>query len=109
MNLSRRNDNGYSILSIEGRVDTTNYNEFEHEINEILDSGENKLILNCKGLSYISSSGLRVILATQKKLMSEGDKLFLCEMQPSIKEIFDISGFTSIFKIFETEEEAVGA
>lgn len=107
MNLSKKNINGFCVLYINGRIDTTNFNLFEKEIYEVLDSGEVNIIFNCSGLSYISSSGLRVFLITQKKLMGANEKLYLCEMQPTIKEIFDISGFSTIFKIFATEKEAL--
>lgn len=107
MNLTKKNSNGFCILDIEGRIDTTNFNEFENEIVGIIGGGETNIVLNCKGLNYISSSGLRVFLIAQKKLMALNGKLHLCEMQPTIKEIFDISGFSTIFKIFETEEEAM--
>ncbi|MCF8358269.1 MAG: STAS domain-containing protein [Prolixibacteraceae bacterium] len=107
MNLTKKNSNGFCILNIEGRIDTTNFNEFENEVVGIIGTGEKNIVLNCKGLNYISSSGLRVFLIAQKKLMALNGKLHLCEMQPTIKEIFDISGFSTIFKIFETEEEAL--
>lgn len=107
MNVSRSDKKGYCIVTIEGRIDTGNFNEFEKEILSIIDTGQNLIVLNCSGLDYISSSGLRVFLITQKKLMSTKGTLHLSNMQPSIKEIFDISGFSTIFKIFDTEEEAI--
>lgn len=58
-------------------------------------------------ISYISCSGLRVFLTVQKKMMATGGKFLLFAMQPTIKEIFDISGFSSIFSIFDTEESAL--
>lgn len=100
---------GFSVLRITGRVDTTNYNEFEKFIGEIINQKENNIILDCKELNYISSSGLRVFLITQKRLMASKGKLHLCNMQPTIKEIFDISGFSTIFKIFDSESEALEA
>jgi anti-anti-sigma factor len=109
MDFTKKNISGYCIINIEGRIDTTNFISVEKEINGIIDSGEINFILNCKGLNYISSSGLRVFLILQKKLMSLKGKLYLCEMQPIIKEIFDISGFSTIFKIFNTESEAIEA
>lgn len=107
MNLTNKNIGSYCVVGIEGRIDTTNFNAFEKEITTIIDGGNNNIILNCANMNYISSSGLRVFLIVQKKLINSGGKLHLCEMQPTIKEIFDISGFSSIFKIFETEEKAL--
>lgn len=107
MELQFNEKDNFIIGSINGRVDTTNYNDFENQISEKIDSADKDVILNCEGLDFISSSGLRVFLITQKKLMGTKRKLFLTNMQPSIKEIFDISGFSSIFTILETEEEAL--
>ena len=107
MDLSKEKINDFLVLSIDGRIDTNNFNEFELVINQIFDSGEKNLIFNCSGLNYISSSGLRIFLIAQKKVNAVNGKLHLCAMQPVIKEIFDISGFSTIFKIFDTQEEAL--
>jgi anti-anti-sigma factor len=107
MNLTKNSINGFCVVNIEGRIDTTNFNAFEKEVVGIIDGGEKNIVLNCAGMNYISSSGLRVFLIAQKKLTALSGKLHLCEMQPTIKEIFDISGFSSIFKIFENQEKAI--
>jgi|AntRauTorcE11898_2_1112593.scaffolds.fasta_scaffold01437_4 anti-sigma B factor antagonist len=97
----------YTIAYVQGRVDTTNYNEFEKKMSEKIGESDDSVIINCKDMNFISSSGLRVFLMTQKKLMGAKRKLHLCNMQPAIKEIFDISGFSQIFSIYDTEEEAL--
>jgi anti-anti-sigma factor len=107
MELTTSKKGDFTVAAINGRIDTTNYNEFETQIMEIIGKDTKNLVLNCENLNYISSSGLRVFLITQKKLMGLQGKLHLCNMQPAIKEIFDMSGFSSIFKIFNTEEEAL--
>jgi anti-anti-sigma factor len=109
MNIIKEKINDFCVIRIEGRIDTTNFNGFETEINLLFTSGEKNIIFNCSGLNYISSSGLRVFLITQKKSISLNGKLNLCCLQPAIKEIFDISGFSTIFKIFDSEEEALHA
>ncbi len=96
-----------TVVAIEGRIDTTNYNEFEQVVNQLFEQKVKTIFLDCSGLSYISSSGLRVFLTVQKKMMGIGGKFLLFAMQPTIKEIFDISGFSSIFSIFNSEEEAM--
>ncbi|HKM92580.1 MAG TPA: STAS domain-containing protein [Prolixibacteraceae bacterium] len=107
MDIQNEKKGEFMVVHINGRVDTTNYTEFEKQISTVIDGGETNIILNCDNLNYISSSGLRVFLITQKRLMAAKGKLHLCKMQPSIKEIFDISGFSTIFKIFESEEAAL--
>lgn len=91
---------------IDGRIDTTNYNEFEQLAEKLFGEGVKTIYLDCSKLSYISSSGLRIFLSIQKKMMAAGGKFLLYGMQAGIKEIFDISGFSSVFSIFDSEEQA---
>lgn len=97
----------FIVVNINGRIDTTNFNEFEKQVSDVINKGGKNIVFDCTGLNYISSSGLRVFLITQKKLMGTKGKLHLCCMQPAFKEIFDISGFSTIFKIFDTRENAL--
>ncbi|MEA4868608.1 putative anti-sigma factor antagonist BtrV [bioreactor metagenome] len=99
MNISSQSSQGKVTIGIEGRIDTTNYNDFENSVNKILEENPAEVILDCNSLSYISSSGLRIFLTIHKRMMGTGGKLTLKSMQPAIKEIFDISGFSSIFNI----------
>lgn len=98
--------NGHTCVAIRGRVDTMTAGDFEAEISNVLEEGVSKLILDCSNLDYISSSGLRVFLVAQKKMMAKGGHLRLCCLKPEIKEIFDISGFSSIFSIYPDIEKA---
>lgn len=107
MNIKKEKMNNFSILKIKGRIDTIHSSELEDEVNQLFDSGEKDLIFNCSGMNYISSSGLRVFLVAQKKAKAINGKLFLCDMQPAIQEIFRISGFSNLFRIFDTQEEAL--
>ena len=94
-------------VTVDGRIDTNNYSKFENAVNELFQEDVKTIYLDCSKLNYISSSGLRVFLTVQKKMMGTNGKFLLYAMQPSIKEIFDISGFSSIFSIYDTEEEAL--
>ncbi len=107
MNIIKEKINNFQVLKIEGRLDTSNFTEFEKEISQLFESGEKNLVFECSGLNYISSSGLRVFLTAQKKTISAGGILHLCCLQPVIREIFDISGFSTIFRIFDTLEQAL--
>ena len=107
MNVEVLKSEEYALVSVEGRVDTTNAGEFEKTMMEVIDGGANNIVLDCSALNYISSSGLRVFLIVQKKMMATKGHFSLCSLQPGIKEIFDISGFSSIFKVFPDKEAAI--
>ncbi len=107
MEISKEKKGETMVVAINGRLDTTNYADLDKELNELLDAGENNLLMDCSEMNYISSSGLRVFLVYLKKLKASGGKMQLCGLQEMIKEIFLISGFSSLFTIYETCDDAL--
>lgn len=89
----------HMIVFLDGRLDTTQADAFEKAMTGLLDEGHTKIIFDCERLNYISSSGLRIFLIMQKKMMGAGGKFAVCSLQAAIREIFDMSGFTMIFNI----------
>ena len=107
MEINTRTEQSAVVVSIKGRVDTVTAPELERCLSEEIDRGENLLILNMTDLDYISSAGLRVVLLTAKKLKVKQGDILLSGLQGVVKEVFEISGFSTIFKIFDTEEDAL--
>jgi len=107
MNITFETKSDFTVVSISGRIDATNSNDFESELIRIFEDDRFNLLINCAGLHYISSSGLRIFLMAQKRVIAVQGHLAICCMQTMIREIFDISGFSTIFKIYGTEEEAL--
>ena len=86
-----------AIVELVGRLDTTTAPSLEKTLNE--DMGETKnLILDFKGLEYISSAGLRVLLSAQKRMQKIGSMkvINVCE---EVMEVFEITGFADILTI----------
>jgi anti-sigma B factor antagonist len=85
------------VFEIMGRLDTTTAPTLDKTINENLD-GIKSLILDFKSLEYVSSAGLRVLLATQKKLQQVGEMKLknVCE---EVMEVFEMTGFADILTI----------
>lgn len=107
MEIKTRTEKSAVVISIKGKVDTVTAPELGRCLSEPIDKGENILILNMADLDYISSAGLRVILSEAKKLKAKQGDILLAGLQGAVKEIFEISGFSTIFKVFETEESAL--
>ena len=97
------------IIGITGRLDTTNYTLLENKLMELIDNQQDKILVECSKRDYISSSGLRILLMALKKLTAMKGKFALCSLQENIHEIFEISGFSSIFEIHPTREDALKA
>ncbi len=107
MNLKEIKNDKAVIIEIDGRLDTTNFSKLESEIMNHIESGQKKYVIDCGGMDYVSSSGLRVFLMALKKVNALDGKFLLCSLQENIREIFEISGFTTIFDIYKNQEEAL--
>lgn len=97
----------YSMIKITGRIDTISAVEFEKVAQNVLNAENQTIIMDCAELEYITSSGLRVFLVLQKNMLLKKGRIIFCGFQPSIKEIFDISGFSGIFQIYPDLNSAV--
>lgn len=97
MVVDKKVENNVVTLKISGRVDTTTAPEFEVIMDECV-VGLEKLILDCNEMEYISSAGLRVILKVQK-LMNKQGEMKLINVNETIMEVFDITGFADILTI----------
>ena len=105
MKITQNEINGLINIEISGRLDAVSAVEADKEFNKILENDKNKLLIDLKGLEYISSAGLRVLLVVAKRIQQKGGKVTLCNLVENVKEVFEISGFSSIFKIFQSNEE----
>jgi anti-sigma B factor antagonist len=98
---------GYTEIKLIGRLDTVSSQVLDKTLTNIINKGNENLFINFKGLTYINSSGLRVFLSAAKRLGINGKRISLCEMQPYIKEVFDIAGFTNLFNFYATRTEVI--
>ena len=101
--------NDVVVLKLLGNLDTNTAPDAESKINNWLDEGTQKMIINLEQTNYVSSAGLRIFLATAKKITASGGVLKLCGANDVVQEILDISGFSTILDVKKTEEEALGA
>ncbi len=98
--------NEATVATLVGRMDAMTTVEFDRWFSEQRANGTTRLILNMGGLDYISSAGLRSLLAAAKKLKPAGGSLLLCGLKGTVEEVFRMSGFLSILPSFSDEEEA---
>lgn len=95
------------IITIMPRFDAYTANDIETILKTQITKGTKKIIADFSKTEYIASAGLRVLLSTAKKLNNNGGKIVLSTMKPQIHEVFEISGFTQIFKIYPSQKEAL--
>ena len=97
MTIEIKKNNQETIIEIVGRLDTVTAPALDKTINEDLGDTQN-LVLDVKGMEYISSAGLRVLLAAQKKMQKIGSMKLIgvCE---EVMEVFEMTGFADILVI----------
>ena len=97
LNITKNIENGAALFALEGRLDTVTAPELEQELNESLE-GISDLTMDFEKLDYISSAGLRLLLSAQKRMSAQG-QMKLISVNPTIMEIFEITGFSEILTI----------
>ena len=109
MEITVRDEGDTKVVMLSGKMDTNTTPAAEDEINALLDAGASKVLINFDQLRYISSSGLRLLLALAKRLKGSGGDLKVCALNEMATEVFEVSGFGSILNVFASEADALGA
>ena len=95
------------IIGLRGRLDAETSPSVEKRLMNLMDQGERRLVFDFSELTYISSAGLRVLIAVARNLQKTNGKVALAALSDYVHEIIKIAGFTSIFPIYPTCDEAV--
>lgn len=107
MKITIKDSNEVKIVQFEGELETNTSHDAETCLNQLIDEGVKKILVDFEKLDYISSAGLRVLLATAQKLQGGDGALKVCNLNETVKEVFDISGFSTILSVFKSESEAL--
>jgi anti-sigma B factor antagonist len=99
MEVGEKKQDGICILTLKGRLDTNTADEFRAKILQIIEDDTCNIVLDCEGLDYISSAGLRVVLEATKKIKQSQGKIVLCSLKPYIQEVFEVSKFDAFLPL----------
>lgn len=97
------------ILALSGRLDTETSADLELALQDLQAAGANQFVIDMADIGYVSSAGLRVLLALAKQLEGGRGSLKLCALNEAVKQVFDVAGFSRLFAIFPSREAALGA
>ncbi|MCB2216557.1 STAS domain-containing protein [Desulfofustis glycolicus] len=106
MELTTTTDEDLLIISPQGRLDAVTAPLFDRQVEERLPAQATRVLVNCSGLDYISSAGLRSVLALAKKLQNRGGRVVLSDLHGPVREVFEMAGLYSMLKIYDTEAAA---
>ena len=107
MEISSRDANGVVVVELDGNLDTNTSPAAQEFLDGLIDGGSGKILVSFEKLNYVSSAGLRVLLATARKMKAQGGDLRLCSLNQIVQDVFEISGFSSILSIHVDEADAL--
>jgi anti-sigma B factor antagonist len=105
MEFAHENAGDVVVAKLAGRLDSSSAPAAEKQLTDLI-GGAPRLAIDLSNLDYISSAGLRVLLLVARKVQHEQGKLALFGLAPSVREVFSISGFDTIFTV---RDDAAGA
>lgn len=94
-------------VEVQGEIDVYTSPKVKEIISELIDKGNNHLVINLEGVRYIDSTGLGVLIGALKKVREKEGTINLVCNNPQIKKIFNITGLVKIFGIYKNEEDAL--
>lgn len=106
MELSELRRNRALLVNLRGRLDSSSSAGFEAKLLALISGGERAIILDCAGLDYLSSAGLRALLMAAKKMKASEGRLVISSLKDEVREVFEISGFDTVFPLFGSVDEA---
>lgn len=98
MEIVKNTDGGKLTFTVKGNLDTVTSPDLQKEIDG-LPAEVKEIVFDFASLEYISSAGLRVMLTANKKMMASGGAMTIANTSPSVREVFDMTGFSDIFNM----------
>jgi anti-anti-sigma factor len=96
-----------AALTIVGHLNALTVGVLESNLDAILSTDARRIVLDCSGLSFTSSAGLRVFLATVKRMKSRGGTCAFASLTPAVNEVFEMAGFLETMEIHTSRESAL--
>jgi len=107
MVIDLKKEGNNTIIAIKGRMDAVCAPDLENLLEDRIKEGDLSFIFDFNDLEYISSAGLQCILAAAKTLEASKGIIALTSLQGTVKEVFEISGFDTLFPIYDSVEDAI--
>jgi len=109
MEISVRDVDKVTVVSISGSVDGLTAGDLAGALEQQVRSGRTRLVADFEGVEYTSSAGLRALLATMKEARMKGGDFRLAAVRPDVHRVLELSGFTSILKLYADVDAAVAS
>jgi len=106
MEITEEKRGDVKIIALRGRLDAVTSPDVEKRLLAMVAQGDVRIALDLSGLSYISSMGLRVLMAVAKQVQTGGGRMAFAALSSTVQEIFKLAGFMELFSVHQTLDEA---
>lgn len=107
MTCTEERQNNITIFGLHGRMDSVTSPRVEQQLVSLIENGAHHLVVDCAQLAYVSSAGLRVFLMAAKRVTQVKGKLIFTTLNNEVRQVFDLTGFSSILHISPSREDAL--
>jgi anti-sigma B factor antagonist len=109
MELLEESRSGVTIVTARGRLDGASSAMFAERLDKLVSGTAPRLVVDFAGVEFVSSAGLRAVLTLVKKVKAANGVFALCAVRPPVREVLDITGFTSMINIHPELSTALAA
>jgi len=95
------------IMTLAGRIDSTNANDVQGELTRLFGSGEKSVVLDLGAVLYLTSAAFRVLLVASDEAERNAAKLVLCSVAGHVRDLFEMGGLTEVFTIHNSRDDAL--
>lgn len=107
MDIELRNEGRITIVAPHQKLDTGTAPMAGQTLSTLVGQGARRIVVDFTDVAYVSSAGLRILLAAAKQLRAMGGELRVCALNDSVQEVFEISGFNTLLPVFASAADAI--
>jgi anti-sigma B factor antagonist len=107
LNIQVRSNETVSVVEPIGYLNAHTARHFEEALQNLIDGNQLRIVINCRGLAYIASAGLGVIMGLIDTVRENQGDIRMCCMNETVFNIFEVLGFTHLYSVFDSEELAI--
>ena len=100
---------GYSVLAVSGEVDVATVPRLREQLHGLVAEGHTRIVVDLDGVDFLDSTGLGVLVGALKRVRSNDGELSLVCTQPRIRKVFEVTGLTKVFSLYDSVDEAVAS
>jgi anti-sigma B factor antagonist len=98
---------GYSVLAVSGEVDVATVPRLREQLHGLVAQGSTQIVVDLDGVDFLDSTGLGVLVGALKRVRSNDGELSLVCNQPRIRKVFEVTGLTKVFALYDSVDDAV--